>query len=83
MTPHNQEHTDCSYGYKVVCCHDNQYSKPTIIYRGERAVYKFMQELLKEVEECKNIAATQFNKPRLMTHEDEADYAKASECHMW
>ena len=24
-----QKHTDCSYGYKVVCCYDDKYSKPT------------------------------------------------------
>ena len=23
-----QKHTDCGYGYKVVCCYDNEYTKP-------------------------------------------------------
>ena len=36
-----QKHTDCSYGYKVVCC--DKYSKPVQIYRGENAVYKFIK----------------------------------------
>ena len=29
-----QKHTDCGYGYKVVCCYDDQYTKPVQIYRG-------------------------------------------------
>ena len=36
-----QKHTDCGYGYKVVCCYD-KYSKPVQIHRGDNAVYKFM-----------------------------------------
>ena len=39
-----QKHTDCSYGYMVVCCYDDKYSKPVQIYRGENAVYKFMEK---------------------------------------
>ena len=38
-----QKHTDCGFGYKVVCCYDDKYSKPVQIYRGEKAVYKFME----------------------------------------
>ena len=33
-----QKHTDCGYGYKVVCCYDDKYSKPIKYYRGEKAV---------------------------------------------
>ena len=45
-----QKHKDCGYGYKVVCCYDDQYSKPVQIYRGEKAVYKFMEKMLEEVQ---------------------------------
>ena len=38
-----QKHADCGYGYKVVCCYDDKYTKPVQIYRGEKAVYKFME----------------------------------------
>ena len=37
-----QTHEDCGYGYKVVCCYEDKYSKPIQTYRGENAVYKFM-----------------------------------------
>ena len=35
-----QKHTDCGYGYKVVCCYDDKYTKDVQYYRGENAVYK-------------------------------------------
>ena len=35
-----QTHEDCCYGYKVVCCYDDKYSKPIQTYRGENAVWK-------------------------------------------
>ena len=41
-----QKHTDCGYGYKVVCCYDDKYTKPEQIYRGKKAVYKFMEAML-------------------------------------
>lgn len=50
-----QKDTDCGYGYKVVCCYDDKYSKPVKIYRGENAVYKFMENMLDEVNWCKKI----------------------------
>ena len=36
-----QKHTDCGFGYKVVCHYDDKYSQPLKIYRGEKAVYIF------------------------------------------
>ena len=28
-----KKHTNCSYGYEVVCCYDDKYTKPVKIYR--------------------------------------------------
>ena len=47
-----QKHVDCSYAYKLVCCYDDKFSKPIQVYRGENAVYKFLEAVLKEVEYC-------------------------------
>ena len=57
-----QKHTDCGYGYKVVCCYDDKYSKPVTIYRGENAVYKFLEKMLYEVNYCKKVIKNNFNK---------------------
>ena len=44
-----QKHKDCGYGYKVVCCYDDKYSKPVQTYRGENAVHKFMEKCWKKL----------------------------------
>ena len=69
-----QTHEDCGYGYKVVCCYDDKYSKYTRIYRGENAVYKFMEKMLEEVECCKAVIKRHFNKPLVMTEVDEQHF---------
>ena len=38
-----QTHDDRGYGYKIACCYKNKYSKPIQTYRGENAVYEFME----------------------------------------
>ena len=77
-----QKHKDCGYGYKVVCCYDDKYTKPLQIYRGEKAVNKFMENMLEEVKYCKKVMKTFFNKPLKMTKEDEEEFEKAKECHI-
>ena len=77
-----QKHTDCGYGYKVVCCYDDQYTKPVQIYRGEKAVYKLMEKMLEEVNYCKKVMKTSFNKPLKMTKNNEDEFQKAKGCHI-
>ena len=77
-----QKHTDCGFGYKVVCCYDDKYSQPLKIYRGEKAVYTFLEYLLDEVKYCKKIMKKEFNKPWNMTKENEKEFQKADECHI-
>ena len=77
-----QKHTDCGYGYKVVCCYDDKYSKPIKYYRGGKAVYKFMQAMLDEVKYCRQTIKYKFNKPLVMSPEDEDKFQKATSCHI-
>ena len=77
-----QKHTDCGYGYKVVCCYDDKYTKPIQIYRGEKAVYKFMENILEEVKYCKRVMKKYFNKPLRMTEENKQEFKKATTCHI-
>ena len=77
-----QKHTDCGYGYKVVCCYDDKYSKPVQIHRGENVIHKFMENMLEEVNWCKSKMKKHFNKPLKMTKEDEKDFQKAIKCHI-
>ena len=77
-----QKHTDCGYGYKLVCCYDDKYTKPVQIYRGEKAVYKFMEKMLEEVEYCKTIMRKEFNKPLVMTENEELSFKLENKCHI-
>ena len=77
-----QKHTDCGYGYKVVCCYGDKYTKPIKIYRKPKAVYKFMEAMLKEIGYCKYVIKKYFNKPLKMTPYNEEQFQKESECHI-
>ena len=77
-----QTHEDCGYGYKLVCCYDDKYSKPIQTYRGENAVYKFMEKMLEEVKHCKAVVKKRFNKPLVMTEDDEQRFRTMDECHI-
>ena len=77
-----QTHEDCGYGYKVICCYDDKYSKPIQTYRGENAVYKFMEKMLEEVEYCKAVIKKRFNKPLVMTDNDEMCFKLMDKCHI-
>ena len=77
-----QKHTDCGYGYKVVCCYDDKFSKPLELYRGEGAVNKFMKRMLEEVKYCKKIKREHFNQDMIMTRDDKNDFITAKKCHI-
>ena len=77
-----QTHEDCGYGYKVVCCYKDKYSKPIQTYRGENAVYNFMEKMLEGVEYCKGIVKKRFNKPLKMTEIDELCFKLTDNCHI-
>ena len=55
-----QTHEDCGSAYKVICCYDDKYSKDICIYRGKNAVYKFMENMLEEVEYCNAVIKKHF-----------------------
>jgi len=77
-----QTHEDCGYGYKVVCCYDDKYTKPTQVYRGKNAIYKFMESMLDEVKDCKKGMKKSFNKPLRMTEKNEKEFEEAKKCYI-
>ena len=44
-----QKHTSCSYGYKVVCCYDDKYSKPSRHSRLPRNVISVSVSIRKQI----------------------------------
>ena len=76
-----QNHVDCGYGFKVVCC-DDKYSKPIETYRGKDAVNKFIKRMLEEVKYCKKIKKEKFNEDMIMRRIDKEDFKTATKCHI-
>lgn len=50
------------------CLYDEKYSKPVSLYRGENALYKFLE---------KQTVKTYFNKPIKMTRKDTENFNNA------
>ncbi|MES9902020.1 MAG: endonuclease domain-containing protein [Sedimenticola sp.] len=68
-----------SFGYKIVCVNE-EFSKPTVVYRGENATEKFIQCMLDECERIKSI----YNdpKPLNMSNGDEISFNNSAKCHI-
>ena len=76
-----QQHTDCGYGYKLVCC-DDKFSKPVQIYRGKNAVNKFLSKMIEEAEYCKQIKEKHFNQEMIIAPKEEQQFKKSTKCHI-
>ena len=81
-TKQYQKHTACSFGYKVICHYDEMYSGDLVIYRGEDCIPKFMKCMFEEVKNCQKVIRDNFNKPLIMSGEDEKAFKKAKRCHI-
>ena len=77
-----QSHRACSYGYKVICHADQNYSKPVQIYRGEDAIEKFIEKMFEEVRSCQSVMREHFNKSLIMTEENERDFQNSTSCYI-
>ena len=77
-----QKHIDCSFSFKVVCCYDDKFSKPNKLYRGENAVYKFLEAMLEEVDYCEKTKNEHFNQPMDLTNKDKENFQAATKCHI-
>ena len=77
-----QLHTDCGYGYKLVCYYNDEFSKPVQVFRGENAAFNFMEKMLEEVEWCKTIIKTHFNKPLVMSEKNQLDFDSSKKCYI-
>ena len=77
-----QKHIDCGYGYKLVCHYNDEFSKPVQVFRGENAVYNFMEKMIEEVDWCKSIIKKYFNKALVMTEKNKLDFESSNYCHI-
>ena len=76
-----QLHEPCSFGYKVVCCIDDKYTKDVKIYRGENVIQKFMDCIEVENREIHNILRD-VNAPMKISDQEEQSFKNAQDCHI-
>ena len=75
-------HEPCSFGYKVVCREDDNYSKPYKSYRGGNAIYKFFESLFEEEKNISEILDKfKYSKPELSV-EEANDYKNSKNCYI-
>ena len=77
-----QKHTDCGYAYKLVCCYDDQYSKPVKQFRGRGSVREFMNAMLDEVKYCGNTVDGLIKKYSNIDNCDRANAKRTEDCCM-
>ena len=77
-----QNHIDCGYGYKLMCCYDDKYIKPIQVYRGEKAAYEFIEKVVEKGEYCKYIIKSHFNKPLATPEDDKKLFKQSKKCHI-
>jgi len=66
----------------LVCHADQKYSKPVEIYCGEDAIEKFILKKFEEVKSCQSVMRERFNKPLIMTTENERDFQNSTSCYI-
>ena len=65
-----QDHSPCSFAYKVFCV-DDRFTKRIVIYRGDNAAYEFVKAILTEYKYCKNVMNKHFNKNLIMSEKEQ------------
>ena len=81
-TEEKQVHEACSFGYKLVCCYDDKYSKPIKINRGENCTEWFMKELLNLSQYINDTIKSVFNKEMILTNDDITNFNNATKCNI-
>ena len=74
-----QHHVTCSYGYKLAFA-DDKFGKSMKNYFGRDAIYKFIEDVIKEMKYCNEIMKIEFNKGLLMKRKDYGEFQKADIC---
>ena len=69
----------CGFGYQVVCI-DDKYTKPPVIYRGDGVTKTFLEYLLQETEEIKEILSRV--EPMIMDKKDLHNFKTGVRCHI-
>ena len=73
-----QDHIPCSFAYKV--CVDDRFTKQIVAYRGENAVYEFLESILKQYKYYRKVTNKHFNKTLIISEEVEHLFQQSNSC---
>lgn len=74
-----QMHAPSSFAAKLVGI-DDKFTFPTVVFRDENAVYKFIEWVLEKCKCCQIIIKKHFNKPFIMSESEEKKFLSATSC---
>lgn len=74
---HVSQQDPCAFAYKVVC-EDSKYTKPTVTYVGKDASKKFLECMIQEHKQVKEILDNA--QPMVFTDEDRRKFESAEKC---
>ena len=66
-----QDYILCSFANKLVCV-NKKFSKPVVLYTGEKATYNFITIILQEFDYCKKVMEKHCNKNLIMAEKEES-----------
>ena len=72
-----QDHSPCSFAYKVTCI-DDRFTKPTVVYRGKNVPYEFVKAILQDHKYCKKLRNKHFNKNLIMSEKKNIYFNKVT-----
>ena len=76
------KHIACSYGYKVVCCYNNKFSKPFKMYRGVASLNELFKAIFNEEMEINKQLLKFKRTDMILTKQDKIDYENAKVCYV-
>ena len=82
QTEELQKQVACSYGYKVVCCYDDELSKPFKMYRGVDSFNEFFGDKFEEEKEILERLKEFKNTPMKLSNEDQNNHKNAKDCYV-
>ena len=81
-TKKTHKHEACSYGYKVVCCYDDKYSKPFKMFRGVNSINKFFTAIFEEEKEIDTLLKRFSHFDMILTILQKQEYKVANNCYV-
>ena len=76
------KHEACSYGYKVVCCYDDEYSKPFKMFRSLNSINEFVVAIFEREKKIAKLLKQFSHTDMILTTDQKREYSLATSCYV-